>query len=122
MGNAGRVNYSAGKSAGSAWPRPWPKVMGAGFRSTSTRFAFGFVRTRLTAAKKATPKTIKGADGRNQLGIPGADAGHGLDDHPAAVARPHRSGRTGLFSARTSPTTFGQVLNVTSGQFGGMYT
>ena len=68
MGNAGQVNYSAGKSAVVGLTKTLAKEWGQ-FKINVNAVAFGFVETRLTAAKESGNVMVK--DGEEiQLGIP----------------------------------------------------
>ena len=81
MGNAGQVNYSAGKAAVVGLTKTLAKEWGQ-FKINVNAVAFGFVETRLTAAKE-----IRQHDGQGRRGDPArhprADAPDGRDDHPA---------------------------------------
>ncbi|MGK2931526.1 MAG: SDR family NAD(P)-dependent oxidoreductase, partial [Solirubrobacterales bacterium] len=69
MGNAGQVNYSAGKSAVVGMTKTLAKEWGQ-FKINVNAVAFGFVETRLTAAKEGA-ETLTGPGGEEiQLGIP----------------------------------------------------
>ena len=70
MGNAGQINYSAGKSAVVGMTKTLAKEWGQ-FKINVNAVAFGFVETRLTAAKNDDAETVKAPDGSDiQLGIP----------------------------------------------------
>jgi 3-oxoacyl-[acyl-carrier protein] reductase len=121
MGNAGQVNYSAGKAAVVGLTKTLAKEWGQ-FKINVNAVAFGFIETRLTAAKESDNTMVK--DGEEiQLGIPEQMR------QMAAMIIP--LGRPGSVEEAAGPVFFlcspwsnyvhGQVLNVTGGQFGGMY-
>ena len=121
MGNAGQVNYSAGKAAVVGLTKTLAKEWGQ-FKINVNAVAFGFIETRLTAAKESDNTMVK--DGEEiQLGIPEQMR------QMAAMIIP--LGRPGTVEEAAGPVFFlcspwsnyvhGQVLNVTGGQFGGMY-
>ena len=122
MGNAGQVNYSAGKSAVVGLTKTLAKEWGQ-FKINVNAVAFGFVETRLTAAKESGNVMVK--DGEEiQLGIP--------EQMRAMAAMIIPLGRPATPEEAAGPVFFlcspwanyvhGQVLNVTGGQFGGMTT
>jgi 3-oxoacyl-[acyl-carrier protein] reductase len=121
MGNAGQANYSAGKAAVVGLTKTLAKEWGQ-FKINVNAVAFGFIETRLTAAKESENTMEK--DGEQiQLGIPEQMR------QMAAMIIP--LGRPGTVEEAAGPVFFlcspwsnyvhGQVLNVTGGQFGGMY-
>jgi 3-oxoacyl-[acyl-carrier protein] reductase len=121
MGNAGQVNYSAGKAAVVGLTKTLAKEWGQ-FKINVNAVAFGFVETRLTAAKESGNVMTK--DGEEiQLGIP--------EQMRAMAAMIIPLGRPASPEEAAGPVFFlcspwadyvhGQVLNVTGGQFGGMY-
>ena len=63
MGNAGQVNYSAGKSAVVGMTKTLAKEWGQ-FKINVNAVAFGFVETRLTAAKDEDSETVKARTAR----------------------------------------------------------
>ena len=120
MGNPGQANYSAGKAAVVGLTKTLAKEWGQ-FRVNVNAVAFGFIETRLTAAKESGNTMTK--DGEEiQLGIPEQMR------QMAAMVIP--LGRPGTPKEAAGPIFFlctpwanyvhGQVLNVTGGQFGGM--
>ena len=122
MGNAGQVNYSSGKAGVVGLTKTLAKEWGQ-FKINVNAVAFGFVETRLTASKEEG-----GIDRARGPGDPArhprADARDGRDDHPARPPGDAGGGRrpgvlpllaVGELRARPG-------LNVTGGQFGGMYT
>ena len=124
MGNAGQVNYSAGKSAVVGMTKTLAKEWGQ-FKINVNAVAFGFVETRLTAAKEADAETIKAPDGEEiQLGIP--EQMRAMASMIIPLGRPatpeEAAGPVLFLGSNLSDYVHGQVLNVTGGQFGGMYT
>ena len=121
MGNAGQANYSAGKSGVVGLTKTLAKEWGQ-FRVNVNAVAFGFVETRLTAAKEEGGKfERKGQE--IQLGIPEQQRqmasmliplGRGATPEEAA-------GPVFFLCSPWSNYVHGQVLNCTGGQFGGMY-
>ncbi len=122
MGNAGQVNYSSGKAGVVGLTKTLAKEWGQ-FKINVNAVAFGYIETRLTAAKEDANKMEIG--GREiQLGIP-----EQLRQLAAAIIPLGRPGTPeeaagGIFflCSPWSNYVHGQVLNVTGGQFGGMTT
>ena len=121
MGNAGQVNYSAAKAGVVGLTKTLAKEWGQ-FKINVNAVAFGFVETRLTAAKESGNVMTK--DGEEiQLGIP--------EQMRAMAAMIIPLGRPASPEEAAGPVFFlcspwanyvhGQVLHVTGGQFGGMY-
>jgi 3-oxoacyl-[acyl-carrier protein] reductase len=122
MGNAGQINYSAGKSAVVGMTKTLAKEWGA-FKINVNAVAFGFVETRLTQAKEKGEKLEK--DGESiDLGIP--EQMRALASAIIPLGRPAQpeeaAGPVLFLCSEHSNYVHGQVLNVTGGQFGGMYT
>jgi 3-oxoacyl-[acyl-carrier protein] reductase len=122
MGNAGQANYAAAKAVVVGLTKTLAKEWGQ-FKVNVNAVAFGFVETRLTAAKEEGGKIEM--EGREiQLGIP--------EQMRAMAAMMIPLGRPASPEEAAGPIFFlcspwanyvhGQVLNVTGGQFGGMYT
>jgi 3-oxoacyl-[acyl-carrier protein] reductase len=122
MGNAGQVNYSAAKAGVVGLTKTLAKEWGQ-FKVNVNAVAFGFVETRLTASKEEGGKIEM--EGREiPLGIP--------EQMRAMAAMMIPLGRPASPQEAAGPVFFlcspwanyvhGQVLNVTGGQFGGMYT
>ena len=124
MGNAGQVNYSSGKAGVTGLTKTLAKEWGQ-FKINVNAVAFGFVETRLTQAKEKG-ETIEAGEGGPEvaIGIPEQMRNMAADDHPARSG-PHsrrRRPRPVLFLASPmSNYIHGQIINVTGGQFGGMY-
>jgi 3-oxoacyl-[acyl-carrier protein] reductase len=121
MGNAGQVNYSAGKAAVVGLTKTLAKEWGQ-FKINVNAVAFGFVETRLTAAKEAGNVMTK--DGEEiQLGIP--EQMRAMAAMIIPIGRPaspeEAAGPVFFLCSPWSNYVHGQVLNVTGGQFGGMY-
>jgi 3-oxoacyl-[acyl-carrier protein] reductase len=121
MGNAGQVNYSAAKAGVVGLTKTLAKEWGQ-FKVNVNAVAFGFVETRLTASKEEGGRIEM--EGREiQLGIP--------EQMRAMAAVMIPLGRPASPEEAAGPVFFlcspwanyvhGQVLNVTGGQFGGMY-
>ena len=100
MGNAGQVNYSAGKAGVVGLTKTLAKEWGQ-FKVNVNAVAFGFVETRLTAAKEEGG-TIE-VEGREvELGHPRADAPDGEDADPGGPRRDARGGgRPGVLPVLT---------------------
>ena len=122
FGNAGQANYSAGKAAVVGLTKTLAKEWGQ-FKVNVNAVAFGFVETRLTAAKEEAGTFQK--DGEEiQLGIP-----EQLRQMAAMIiplGRPatpqEAAGPVFFLCSPWADYIHGQVLNVTGGQFGGMTT
>ena len=122
MGNAGQANYSSGKSAVVGLTKTLAKEWGQ-FKINVNAVAFGFIETRLTAAKNEENVADIGGE-KVQLGIPEQMRALG----PALIplgrpGSPHEAAG-GVFLLCTPWANFitGQVLNITGGQFSGMTT
>src|SRR6188474_677633 len=122
MGNAGQVNYSAAKAGVVGLTKTLAKEWGQ-FKINVNAVAFGFVETRLTASKEEGGTIQK--DGQEiKLGIP--------EQMRAMAAMIIPLGRPATPEEAAGPVFFlcspwadyvhGQVINVTGGQFGGMFT
>ncbi len=121
MGNAGQVNYSAGKAGVVGLTKTLAKEWGQ-FKVNVNAVAFGFVETRLTASKEEGGKIE--VEGREvELGIPEQmrqmakmliPVGRGATPEEAA-------GPVFFLCSPWANYVHGQVLNVTGGSFGGMY-
>ena len=122
MGNAGQANYAAGKAAVVGLTKTLAKEWGQ-FKINVNAVAFGFVETRLTAAKESGNTMTK--DGEEiQLGIP--EQMRAMAAMIIPLGRPaspqEAAGPVFFLCSPWSDYVHGQVLNVTGGQFGGMYT
>jgi 3-oxoacyl-[acyl-carrier protein] reductase len=120
MGNAGQANYSSGKAAVVGLTRTLAKEWGQ-FKINVNAVAFGWIETRLTAAKTEANVAQIGGE-QVQLGIPEQTRGM------AAMLIP--LGRPGTPAEAAAPVCFlcspwanyisGQVLHINGGQYGGM--
>jgi 3-oxoacyl-[acyl-carrier protein] reductase len=123
MGNAGQVNYSAAKMAVVGMTKTLAKEWGQ-FKINVNAVAFGFVETRLTAAKEEGGEMTAPGGEKIELGIPEQMRAMASAIIPLGrPATPEEASAPVLFLA--SPLAnyvHGQVLNVTGGMFGGMYT
>jgi 3-oxoacyl-[acyl-carrier protein] reductase len=121
MGNAGQVNYSAAKAGVVGLTKTLAKEWG-GFKINVNAVAFGFVETRLTASKEEGGKIeIEGKE--IDLGIP--EQMRQLASAIIPLGRPatpeEAAGPVFFLCSPWADYVHGQVLNVTGGQFGGMY-
>ena len=91
MGNAGQANYSAAKAGVVGLTKTLAKEWGQ-FKVNVNAVAFGFVETRLTAAKEAGGEMTSPLGREDRARDPRADALDGLGDHPA---RPPGAARGG---------------------------
>jgi len=120
-GNAGQANYSAGKLGIVGLTKTLAKEWGQ-FKVNCNAVAFGFIETRLTAAK--ADENVMEIDGETvQLGIPEQLRGMGTMLIPLGRAGTPEEAAGGIFLLCTPWSNFihGQVINVTGGQFTGMY-
>jgi 3-oxoacyl-[acyl-carrier protein] reductase len=121
MGNAGQVNYSAAKAGVVGFTKTLAKEWG-GFKVNVNAVAFGFIETRLTASKEEGGKIeIEGKE--IDLGIP--EQMRALASAIIPLGRPatpeEAAGPVFFLCSPWANYVHGQVLNVTGGQFGGMY-
>jgi 3-oxoacyl-[acyl-carrier protein] reductase len=123
MGNPGQANYSAGKMGVVGLTKTMAKEWGQ-FKVNVNAVAFGFVDTRLTAAKEEGGEMTAPGGEKIELGIPEQMRAMASAVIPLGrPAKPEEAAGPVLFLA--SPLAnyvHGQVLNVTGGMFGGMYT
>jgi 3-oxoacyl-[acyl-carrier protein] reductase len=120
MGNAGQVNYSAAKAGVVGLTKTLAKEWGQ-FKVNVNAVAFGFVETRLTAAKEEGGRIEM--EGREiELGIP--EQMRAMAAMMIPLGRPaspeEAAGPVFFLCSPWSNYVHGQVLNVTGGQFGGM--
>jgi 3-oxoacyl-[acyl-carrier protein] reductase len=122
MGNAGQANYSAGKSAVVGLTKTLAKEWGQ-FKINVNAVAFGWIETRLTAAKESD-NTMEIDGEKVQLGIP--DQMRQFASAVIPLGRPgspeEAAGGVFFLCSPWSNFVHGQVLNVTGGQFTGMTT
>jgi 3-oxoacyl-[acyl-carrier protein] reductase len=121
MGNAGQVNYAAAKAGVVGLTKTLAKEWG-GFKINVNAVAFGFVETRLTASKEEGGKIeIEGK--QIDLGIP--EQMRQLASAIIPLGRPatpeEAAGPVFFLCSPWADYVHGQVINVTGGQFGGMY-
>ncbi|MBA2439334.1 MAG: SDR family NAD(P)-dependent oxidoreductase [Thermoleophilaceae bacterium] len=120
MGNAGQANYASGKSGVVGLTKTLAKEWGQ-FKINVNAVAFGFVDTRLTAAKESANTFDK--DGQEiALGIP--EQMRQMASMLIPLGRPatpeEAAGGVFFLCSPWSNYVHGQVLNVTGGQFTGM--
>ena len=120
MGNAGQANYSSGKSGVVGLTKTLAKEWGQ-FKINVNAVAFGFIETRLTAAKENSESVE--VDGKQvQLGIP--EQLRQMATMLIPIGRPgtpeEAAGGVFFLCSPWSNYVHGQVLNVTGGQFTGM--
>jgi 3-oxoacyl-[acyl-carrier protein] reductase len=120
MGNAGQANYAAGKAAVVGLTKTLAKEWGQ-FKINVNAVAFGFIDTRLTAAKEHD-NTIEIGGETVQLGIP--EQLRGMSSMLIPLGRPgtavEAAGGVFFLCSPWSNYVHGQTLNVTGGQFTGM--
>jgi 3-oxoacyl-[acyl-carrier protein] reductase len=122
MGNAGQANYSAAKAGVTGLTKTIAKEWGQ-FKVNVNAVAFGFVETRLTQAKEEA-EAIEREGEKIELGIPAQQRAMASMIIPLGrPAQPAEAAGPVLFLAsELANYVHGQILNVTGGQFGGMYT
>jgi 3-oxoacyl-[acyl-carrier protein] reductase len=122
MGNAGQANYSSGKAGVVGLTKTLAKEWGQ-FKINVNAVAFGYIETRLTASKDASNRMeIHGRE--VQLGIPDQLRSMATMLIPLGRAGTPEEAAGGVFflCSPWSDYVHGQVLNITGGQLGGMYT
>ena len=123
MGNAGQVNYSAAKMGVVGLTKTLAKEWGQ-FKINVNAVAFGFVETRLTQAKEQGEEMTTPTGEKVELGIP--EQMRAMASAIIPMGRPatpeEASGPVLFLSSPLANYVHGQVLNVTGGMFGGMYT
>jgi 3-oxoacyl-[acyl-carrier protein] reductase len=120
FGNAGQVNYSSGKAGVVGLTKTLAKEWGQ-FKINVNAVAFGFIETRLTAAKDEQNIAEIGGE-RIQLGIPEQLRAMGAMVIPIGRPGTPAEAAGGVFFLCSPWSNFvhGQVLNITGGQFTGM--
>jgi 3-oxoacyl-[acyl-carrier protein] reductase len=125
MGNAGQANYSSAKAGVTGLTKTIAKEWGS-FKINCNAVAFGFVETRLTQAKeKGETMEAAGESGEQvALGIPEQLRQMARVTIPLGrPAEPEDAAGPVLFlCSPLSNFIHGQVINVTGGQFTGMYS
>ena len=123
MGNAGQVNYSAAKMGVVGITKTLAKEWGQ-FKINVNAVAFGFVETRLTQAKEQGEEMTTPSGEKVELGIP--EQMRAMASAIIPLGRPatpeEASGPVLFLASPLANYMHGQVLNVTGGMFGGMYT
>jgi len=121
MGNAGQANYSAAKAGVTGLTKTIAKEWGQ-FKINVNAVAFGFIETGLTQAKEQGG-AIEREGGRIELGI--AEQQRAMASMIIPLGRPAQpaeaAGPVLFLASELSNYVHGQILNVTGGQFGGMY-
>ena len=120
MGNAGQANYSSGKAGVVGLTKTLAKEWGQ-FKVNVNAVAFGFVETRLTAAKEGAESIER--DGQEiKLGIPEQLRQMAAMLIPLGRPATPEEAAGGVFFLCTPWSNYvhGQVLNVTGGVFSGM--
>jgi 3-oxoacyl-[acyl-carrier protein] reductase len=122
MGNPGQVNYSAAKAGVVGLTKTLAKEWGQ-FKINCNAVAFGFIETRLTQAKEKGESMEAPTGEKVDLGIPEQMRSMASAIIPLGrPAQPEEAAAPVLFlCSDLSNYVHGQVLNVTGGQFGGMY-
>jgi 3-oxoacyl-[acyl-carrier protein] reductase len=120
MGNAGQANYSSAKAGVVGLTKTIAKEWGQ-FKVNVNAVAFGFVETRLTAAKEKG-ETIEAGGREVELGIP--EQMRQMASFTIPLGRPAQppeaAGPVLFLCSPLANYVHGQVLNVTGGQFVGM--
>ncbi|MFN8150530.1 MAG: SDR family oxidoreductase [Solirubrobacterales bacterium] len=122
MGNAGQANYSAAKAGVTGLTKTLAKEWGQ-FKVNCNAIAFGFVETRLTAAKENSGEIEREGE-KIELGIP--EQMRQMASMMIPLGRPAQpeeaAGPVLLLCSDYANYIHGQVINVTGGQFTGMYS
>jgi 3-oxoacyl-[acyl-carrier protein] reductase len=120
FGNAGQANYSAGKAGIVGLTKTLAKEWGQ-FKINVNAVAFGFVETRLTAAKEGS-ETIQREGQDIKLGIP--EQMRAMASMLIPLGRPatpeEAAGPVMFLCTPWSNYVHGQTLHITGGLFGGM--
>jgi 3-oxoacyl-[acyl-carrier protein] reductase len=125
MGNAGQANYSSAKAGVTGLTKTIAKEWGQ-FKINCNAVAFGFVETRLTQAREQG-ETMQAAGESTEevaLGIP--QQLRDMARYTIPLVRPaepeEAAGPVLFLCCGLSNFVHGQVINVTGGQFTGMYS
>lgn len=123
MGNAGQANYSAAKAGVTGLTKTMAKEWGQ-FKINVNAIAFGFVETRLTQAREKGEELETKTGEKTPLGIPEQMRSMGMMMIPLGrAAQPHEAAGPVVFlCSELGNYVHGQVINVTGGQFTGMYS
>ena len=121
MGNAGQANYAAGKAGVVGLTKSLAKEWGQ-FKVNVNAVAFGFVETRLTAAKEDSETFEMDGVPDIHLGIPEEFRALAAMTTPLGRLGTPREAAGGVFflCSPWSNWVHGQVLNVTGGMLAGM--
>jgi 3-oxoacyl-[acyl-carrier protein] reductase len=123
MGNAGQVNYSSGKAGVTGLTKTLAKEWGQ-FKVNVNAVAFGFVETRLTQAKEKG-ETVKAGESGPEVAIGVPEQMRQMASMLIPIGRPAQpreaAGPVLFLASPLGNYIHGQVINVTGGQFGGMY-
>jgi 3-oxoacyl-[acyl-carrier protein] reductase len=125
MGNAGQANYSSAKAGVTGLTKTVAKEWGQ-FKINCNAVAFGFVETRLTQAKEKGETMQAAGESTEEVSL-------GIPEQMRQMARlTIPLGRPAEPSDAAGPVMFlcsdysnfiqGQIINVTGGQFTGMYS
>jgi 3-oxoacyl-[acyl-carrier protein] reductase len=125
MGNAGQANYSSAKAGVTGLTKTIAKEWGQ-FKINCNAVAFGFVETRLTQAKEKGETMQAAGESTEEVSL-------GIPEQLRQMARVTIPlGRPAEPSDAAGPVMFlcseyanfiqGQIINVTGGQFTGMYS
>jgi 3-oxoacyl-[acyl-carrier protein] reductase len=124
MGNAGQANYSAAKAGVTGLTKTIAKEWGP-LKVNCNAVAFGFVETRLTQAKEKGETMEAAGDSKEkvELGIP--EQMRSMASMMIPLGRPAQpeeaAGPVLFLCSEYGNYVHGQVINVTGGQFTGMY-
>lgn len=120
FGNPGQANYSAAKAGVVGLTKTLAKEWGQ-FKINVNAVAFGFIETRLTAAKDET-NVVEIRGEKVQLGIPEQLRALGPALIPMGRPGTPREAAGGVFLLCTPWANYvnGQILTISGGQFGGM--
>jgi len=123
MGNPGQVNYSSAKAGVVGLTKTLAKEWGQ-FKINVNAVAFGYVETRLTAAKEEGVEITSPTGEKIELGIP--EQMRAMASGVIPLGRPatpaEASGPVLFLASPLADYVHGQVLNITGGLLGGMYT
>jgi 3-oxoacyl-[acyl-carrier protein] reductase len=125
MGNSGQVNYSAAKAGVTGLTKTVAKEWGQ-FKINCNAVAFGFVETRLTQAKEKGETMEAAGESTEQvsLGIP--EQMRSMAPMTIPLGRPAQpseaAGAVLFLCSGLANFVHGQVINVTGGQWSGMYS
>jgi 3-oxoacyl-[acyl-carrier protein] reductase len=125
MGNSGQANYSSAKAGVTGLTKTVAKEWGQ-FKVNCNAIAFGFVETRLTQSKEKgeTMKAAGESEEEVSLGIP--EQLRQMARLTIPLGRPAEpsdaAGPVMFLCSDLSNFIHGQVINVTGGQFTGMYS